>query len=127
MKLLGKNRYGVDALGKGVAILAIAFWVLSLIFASRAFSVVAIIYAVYFLYRMLSTKMMRRREENERFLMMIRRIQYSWQSRIHRFKLRKNYRLFTCHQCKQVIKVPKHKGNLMITCPRCGYQFKGRS
>ena len=63
------------------------------------------------LYRMLSKSTYRRYQENRRFLQLIDRI-----------KDRKN-RYYKCPKCKQLVRVPRGKGKISITCPRCKEKF----
>ena len=38
----------------------------------------------------------------------------------HRAKEGKNYKYLKCSNCKETLKVPKGKGNIKVTCPKCG-------
>jgi len=38
----------------------------------------------------------------------------------YRTKERKNYKYLKCSNCKETLKVPKGKGNIKVTCPKCG-------
>ena len=43
-----------------------------------------------------------------------------------RIKDRKN-RYFTCPRCRQTVRVPRHKGKIAITCPKCKERFERRT
>lgn len=79
------------------------------------------------LYRMFSRNLEKRRAENARFMAKVwypisRRIAGNQQQRMD-----KNHRYFTCPQCGAVCRVPKGKGRIVITCPRCGNEIHGKS
>lgn len=65
-------------------------------------------------FRMLSTKVELRRAENERFLDLIYNLRHP---RVRR------YRYFKCPSCGQKVRVPKGRGRIAITCPRCNAGF----
>lgn len=79
------------------------------------------------LYRMLSRNLEKRRGENAQFLEKIwypvtRRIRSKKQQRAD-----KEHCYFTCHSCGAVCRVPKGKGRIVITCPRCRAEIHGKS
>ena len=39
----------------------------------------------------------------------------------------REHRYFTCKNCKAICRVPAGKGRIVITCPKCGAQIKGKS
>jgi predicted RNA-binding Zn-ribbon protein involved in translation (DUF1610 family) len=75
------------------------------------------------LFRMLSRNIPRRRAENDVF------IRYWWPIRtkanraVANVKHRKEYKFFECPSCGNTLRVPKGKGRLQITCPKCGERF----
>jgi len=79
------------------------------------------------LFRMLSRNIARRRAENDRF------IRYWWPVRtkagrtVANIRHRKTYRFLKCPGCDNTLRVPKGKGRLQITCPKCGERFIRRT
>ena len=117
------GRYGPDHLNIAMIIFSLA---LSLIHAFTGFTpLIYISYVVLALafFRMLSRNITRRRRENDKF------IRYWWPIRtkfVRLFsKLRdgKVYKYFKCPSCSNALRVPRGKGKLQITCPKCGERF----
>jgi DNA-directed RNA polymerase subunit RPC12/RpoP len=44
-----------------------------------------------------------------------------------RYEYRKTARIFMCEKCGKFIRVPKGKGKIQLTCPRCGTRMIRRS
>ena len=63
------------------------------------------------IFRCLSRNIYKRYRENLRFLMLL-----------DRFK-DKEHRYFICPKCRQPVRVPKGKGKISITCPKCSEKF----
>ena len=40
---------------------------------------------------------------------------------------RKLYHYYRCPQCRQKLRVPRGRGRIQISCPRCGTQFIKKS
>jgi len=117
------GRYGPDHLNVAMIVVSL---VLSLVNAIVGFT--PLIYISYVilalaLFRMLSRNITRRRAENDKF------IRYWWPVRtkasrtIANIKHRKTYKFLKCPGCGNTLRVPKGKGKLQITCPKCGERF----
>ena len=39
----------------------------------------------------------------------------------------KDHKYFVCKNCHKMVRVPKGKGKIEVTCPRCGHHFDARS
>ena len=39
----------------------------------------------------------------------------------------KEHKYFTCPNCRTVCRVPRGKGKIIITCPKCGGSIHGKS
>lgn len=117
------GRYGPDHLN--IAMIIFSF-ILSLIHGVSGFT--PLLYISYVLlalalFRMLSRNISRRRAENDKF------IRYWWpiRTKISRtfanIRHRKTYKYFKCPSCGNTLRVPRGKGKLQITCPKCGERF----
>ena len=110
-----EGRYGTDKLN--MAILAVGF-VLCLLAIFQPFPLVDLLltaasYGLMFLaiFRMLSRNTYKRYRENRRFL----RFRDRLRDREHRY--------YDCPRCRQPIRVPRGKGKIAITCPKCKEKF----
>ena len=63
------------------------------------------------IYRTLSRNIYKRYRENRKFLMFWQRIR----DRKHRY--------YDCPKCRQQVRVPRGKGKIAITCPKCREKF----
>ena len=75
-------------------------------------------------FRIFSRNVAKRRTENERFLQLVQPIT-KWVNRQKTKRRQKNlYCFFKCPQCGTVLRVPKGKGRVRITCKACGTVFE---
>ncbi len=94
----------------------------SLILSLLAGVIVAIV-----LFRIFSRNLYKRRSENAKFL---NKIWWPVKRFFNRTKTKsqdKEHKYFTCNQCHAVCRVPRGKGKIVITCPKCGNQIHGKS
>lgn len=115
MRNFMSGRYGTDKLNMtilccGLFVSLLSTWIrtpvwnLLLVLLSYGLMILAI-------YRSLSRDSYRRYQENRKFLQMVNRLR-DW---------RNCY--YTCPKCRQTVRVPRGKGKISITCPRCGEKF----
>ena len=50
-----------------------------------------------------------------------------WNAAKARQEQKKIYRFYKCPQCRQRVRVPKGKGRICITCPKCRAEFIKKS
>ena len=117
------GRYGPDHLGVAMIICSLVLYAIFGITGYEPVMYVSFLIVIVALYRILSRKISRRRAENDRF------IRYWWpiKTKISRklvsVKQRKTHKFLKCPSCSNTLRVPKGKGKLQITCPRCGERF----
>lgn len=129
------GRYGVDAFGRflnaaGMVLIMLSL-VLSLFRATYMVGTVLMFVAwfcmIWTLVRAFSKNHSRRYAENNWYLGKKARFTNWWNARKSRFAQRKTHRFFRCPQCAVTTRVPRGKGKVRITCPRCGHVFVRKS
>lgn len=117
------GRYGGDVLN---LVLIIAAFVISLIGFPYAF-VISIVLIIIAFYRMFSRNIYKRQMENAAFLGTVFKVKNFFIRVKKRFKDGKYYKYYKCNSCGTKLRVPKGKGKIRITCPKCGEQFEKRT
>ena len=109
------GRYGTDKLGLTLLGTALALSLLGTLIRVPLVSLGLSLayYALMFwaLFRMFSRNTYARYEENRKFLRFFDRLK----DREHRY--------FSCPKCSQPVRVPRGKGKIAITCPKCREKF----
>ncbi len=119
--------YGGDALNRCLQIVAIVILLLNIfILGNEIVSILVWAVLIFQMYRLLSKNITRRRKENEAFLKLIRPITKR-KNLANKAKQDPNHKYFICPKCGQNVRVPKGRGKITITCPKCGHKFNKRS
>ena len=109
------GRYGPDKLTTCLLWISVILMLVGMFIpnAQVKLILVGIYYALWgwSIFRMLSRNTYKRYQENRKFLMLIDR----FEDREHRY--------FDCPKCHQSVRVPRHKGKIAITCPKCREKF----
>ena len=117
------GRYGPDHLNAAMVVLSLLFALLHIIFGFIILSFISYTFLILAVLRMFSRNIFRRRAENDKF------IRYWWpvKTRItrlfSRFKQRKTHKFIKCPSCGNILRVPRRKGRIQVTCPKCGERF----
>ncbi len=121
------GRYGVDELSKFLNIVLLVLLVLSIFIRSGILYLLALGILIYSYFRMFSRNISKRYEENQKFVNFRYRNVVKWNNFKKRFAQRKEYRFYHCPQCKQTVRVPRGRGKICITCPKCRTEFVKKS
>lgn len=125
------GRYGVDELGKTLGAVVLACLVISMFGAFvpvlSIFYWIAILLMIYNFFRMFSRNVSKRYDENQKFCSMRYRAVVKRDAAKKRWQQRKVYRFYKCPECRQKVRVPKGRGKICITCPKCRKEFIKRS
>jgi hypothetical protein len=71
------------------------------------------------IYRIFSKDVNKRRLENYKFAMFISPLYGKFKKIQTRRTDQKTHQYFKCTNCKTMMRVPKGKGKIMVTCPKC--------
>ena len=107
----GNDKLNMTILGVGVALCVISMFFGQLPVVSLILTTLSYVLMIWAIVRSMSRNVYKRYEENRRFLMVIDRIKD------------KDHRYFDCPKCRQPVRVPKGKGKIAITCPKCKEKF----
>lgn len=121
------GRYGVDDLSRFSLYALLGLMILNLFFKSSLGSLLLLIGLVWIYFRMFSKNYDKRYAENTRFLQLKEKFTGFFRKEKNLAAQRKNYRIYTCPGCKQKIRVPKGKGKVEVTCPKCHTSFVKKS
>lgn len=114
------GRYGVDALTKFMLYVAIAMMILGLFFRNGIFNSLAMVLLIIGYFRMFSKNIQKRYDENIKY--------WNFRNRfLSYFKVSKTHHIYKCPSCKQKIRIPKGKGKIEVTCPKCRTRFMKNS
>lgn len=109
------GRYGTDKLNSLFLGLGLGSCVISMFLPHAgwklALSALSYVFLIFALFRCFSRNTYKRYQENRKYLMLLERIR----DREHRY--------FTCPHCRQPVRVPRKKGKILITCPKCKEKF----
>ena len=106
----GTDRLNMAILGVGLVASLLSVWIhtapLNLIFFVVSYGMM-----IWAICRSLSRNTYKRYQENRKFMQVFGRLK----DRQHRY--------FDCPKCRQMVRVPRGKGKISITCPRCKEKF----
>ncbi len=113
------GRYGTDKLNIALLVTALILTVLSLFVRLPVLNLLLVVasYALtaYAIFRCFSRNTYKRYEENRKYLRLVERLK----DRQHKY--------FDCPRCRQPVRVPRGKGKIAITCPKCKEKFIRKS
>ena len=110
-----QGRYGTDRLNMAILCVGLAASLLSAFIQVPSVCLFfwALSYGLMFwaIFRCLSRNTYKRYQEHRKFLQIFDRLK----DRQHRY--------FSCPKCRQTVRVPRGKGKISISCPRCKEKF----
>lgn len=116
------GRYGVDQLTWVLLALSLLLSLCGSIFRSNVLGILCWAVLVVCYLRIFSRNIYARQQENQKLLQFWWKLKNGRSERPGR-EQRKNFRVFSCPTCKQKLRVPRGKGKISISCPKCGRSF----
>lgn len=124
------GRSGPDALSMATSFLACVLLVIAMVVGDTLSGILWMLACACLIssyYRIFSRNTARRRLENERFLRLIKPLTDQKEKWLQKKRQKNLYCFFKCPQCGTVLRVPKGKGHIRITCRSCGHVFERNS
>ena len=113
------GRYGTDRLNMVILVSGLVASILSGLVGKAPFNLIfwllSYVLMIWAICRSLSRNTYKRYQENRKFLLFLDRMK----DREHKH--------FRCPQCRQHVRVPRGKGKIAITCPKCREKFVRKS
>lgn len=126
-----QGRYGVDQFSNFLTVVALIVLILEFFvpvaYMQSGLNSLALLLLVYSYYRILSRNHYKRYAENERFMKYYGKVRFYFSRQKSHMKQRRTHKIFKCPSCRQAIRIPKGKGKIAITCPKCRTEFIRRS
>ena len=109
-----QGRYGSDKMNTAILVAGLVACFLAMLMPPLLhliFTLVSYGLMGWAIFRMLSRNTYKRYRENRRYLLFLER----FKDREHKY--------FDCPRCRQPVRVPRGKGKISITCPKCKEKF----
>lgn len=110
-----QGRYGTDKLNTAILVTGVVACLLSVMvrlpLVNWLLTVLSYVLMGWAIFRMLSRNTYKRYQENRKYLRFLER----FKDRQHKY--------FDCPRCRQPVRVPRGKGRISITCPKCKEKF----
>lgn len=117
------GRYGQDYFSRTTYIAAIILMIVNLFTKNGILYLISTALLGYTIFRMMSRNIAKRRAENAWFCKIMKKPVAIFKVIKLSIKDRKTSRYYICKCCSQTIRVPKGKGRIEITCPKCRNKF----
>ena len=121
------GRYGTDGLNQFLSIASLVLLLIAIVSRVSLFTWLGVALLVFCYYRTFSRNISKRTEENYKFYTLKDRVGSKFHSWKEQWANRKVYHYYRCPQCRQKLRVPRGRGRIQISCPRCGTQFIKKS
>lgn len=123
LKMFMMGRYGTDQLTMAILILSMILSFIANAFSSSVLTLITYILFSACIFRMLSKNISVRQKENYKFLKLWKPINAQIQTKYKMIKESKSYKYFKCPNCKKILRVPRGKGEIVVTCQQCKTKF----
>ena len=121
-----QGRYGIDQLNSFLMIVCVICFIVNMFIGRIVLTFIAYGTWLFVIFRMFSKNIYARNRENDKYLNF-----FSPLSRWLKLKLMSKQdpsnKYFSCPKCKQMVRVPKGHGTVVVTCPNCQNKFEKRT
>ena len=114
-----EGRYGADELSMVLNTAAVILMFLGYMPHMQWLSIMTWIVLIWSVYRTLSRNITKRREELNKYYGIKKKITDKFSLWKVMWQERKTHVFFKCKNCGAVLRVPKGRGEIVVTCPKC--------
>lgn len=122
------GRNGFDQFSRVLVWAALILLLIDMILGSTGFLYgVGVVVMVYAYFRVFSKNLSKRRAENAKYLQWQSKFTAGFKNWRERMRQRKDYCFFRCPSCRAMLRVPRGKGKVRVTCRKCGNTFEKKT
>uniref|UniRef100_UPI0040579E2D hypothetical protein n=1 Tax=Agathobacter sp. TaxID=2021311 RepID=UPI0040579E2D len=122
-----QGRNGMDELAVTLNWAAVICLVISILTKWDIFCWLGVGAMIYMYFRAFSKNIPKRYAENQKFRNLRYDAAIKWNNKKKELAQSKIYRFYRCPICNQKVRVPKGRGRICITCPKCRAEFVKKS
>lgn len=127
LKKFMMGRYGGDQLSIVLLVSSVLFTLIAGLVRLPLLVFIGYIPLMVCIFRMLSKNVAKRSMENYKFSMLISPVYSLFKKTQNRAIEAKTHKYFKCPNCKSKLRLPKGKGKVIVTCPKCKTEFGAKS
>ncbi len=121
------GRNGVDHYSRFLIYAALICVLIDVLLGGGIFYGIGIVLMVYSYFRVFSKNLNKRRAENARYFQIRSKFTNAFRDWRDRRRQSKDYVFFRCPSCKAMLRVPRGKGRIRVTCRKCGNNFERKT
>lgn len=121
-----QGRYGIDQLNSFLMIVCVICFIVNMFIGSIVLTFIAYGTWLFVIFRMFSKNIYVRNRENDKYLNFFSPLN-RWLKLKLMSKQDPSNKYFSCPKCKQMVRVPKGHGTVVVTCPNCQNKFEKRT
>lgn len=136
-----QGRYGTDNLNRFLSGVTLVVLMINMFVNSRILGWITVALLVLLYFRTFSRNISKRYAEGQKYDAIVVKVkawfaQQQWKiTHLKEYIATKNteraqnkdYHIYKCPRCSQKIRIPKGKGHIMVTCPKCKFEFHKKS
>ncbi len=117
------GRYGMDDLSRFLGWLSFILIVIEMFSRKAVLTYITLVLIVILYYRTFSRNISKRYAENQKYLVYTGKVRAYLANRKRYLSELKSYHIYKCPSCRQKIRIPRGKGRIEISCPKCHTKF----
>lgn len=121
------GRYGGDQLSMYLLIFSIVLTIIGTLTRIQFVLTLSYVPLIFAIFRFFSRDIQKRSMENYKFAIFISPLYSKFKKSQARYKASKTHKYFKCPECKASLRVPKGRGKIKVTCPKCKARFEKRT